>query len=207
MSYELQPDQCHKSFLPIVLFSKGGQVSSSFKDKTDEELMNAYVYGDIQAFEELYGRYHVAIWNYLRKYLSDESALRDIMQESFFKLHRSREQYDSTKKFRPWLFTICHNTLIDALRKQGRQQEVYRAEQVDEVADTSLSTSPRERPIDEELLRPLKEKDRQIIALRFEQELSYEEVATALGLSQDNTRKILSRSLDKLRHFLGGQHD
>ena len=173
--------------------------------KTDGELMQAYVYGDVEAFEILYGRYKTSIWNYLRKYSDDEAFLGDVMQETFLKLHRSRERYDSVKSFRPWLFTICHNTLIDGLRKKGRTPEIQNPDLIESLeSPESQEKQDRERPIDEQLLSPLKEKDRKILTLRFEKELSYREVASVMGLSESNTRKILGRSLTKLRAFLGG---
>ena len=68
---------------------------SDFKNKTDEELMETYKMGEVAAFDILFERHSGQVLGYLSRKLSSSKEAQDVLQDVFFKLHRSRHQYNS----------------------------------------------------------------------------------------------------------------
>lgn len=161
--------------------------------KTDEELMAAYQTGDRAAFDELFLRHGGRVLAYLRaKGVSVETA-QDLLQETFLRLHRTRDRYDASLPFLPWLFTIAKNLLIDFQRRETRQ---------------------RPSPMVEETVYPLTEKieldlkglnpeQRTAIEMRMIDDASFVDIARRLETTESNARQILSRGIRHLRKIWG----
>jgi RNA polymerase sigma factor (sigma-70 family) len=164
------------------------------KEKLDEELMLAYKLGDESAFEELYARYSGRVLSYLRKKTRSEAQARDIFQSAFLKFHRTRSVYNPAYPFSPWLFTICRNELLDAVRKESRSIE----QSVSEVPETA--TSEPSTHLD---LSPLPAQQQKVLKLRYEQDATFEEIARALDTTPSNARQLVSRSIKALRGIYG----
>jgi RNA polymerase sigma factor (sigma-70 family) len=162
--------------------------------KSDEELMLAYQLGDENAFRELYSRHSSRLFGFLRSKVRDEVKARDIFQSTFLKLHKSRARYNPAFPFTPWLFTICRNELLDALKKEKRSIEDSVAQ-----APEQLNMVPESR-ID---LAILNEGHQQALEMRFGDNSSFEEIAKALETSPANARQIVSRAIRALRSFYG----
>jgi RNA polymerase sigma-70 factor, ECF subfamily len=90
-------------------------------DSTDEALLTAYLHGDKQAFATLVKRYERELYLFLVRFLGDRAAADDVFQEAFLQVHQSIEQFDASKRFRPWLFTIAANKARDLLRSNARR--------------------------------------------------------------------------------------
>jgi RNA polymerase sigma-70 factor (ECF subfamily) len=88
---------------------------------TDEQLLTAYREGDNGAFAELVKRYQRELFHFLVRFTGDRAAAEDVFQESFLQVHQSMHQFDVTRRFRPWLFTIAANKARDLLRSQSRR--------------------------------------------------------------------------------------
>jgi RNA polymerase sigma-70 factor (ECF subfamily) len=90
-------------------------------DVTDEQLLAAHRSGDSLAFAKLVKRYERELYLFLVRFLGDRAAAEDVFQEAFLQVHQSAEQFDATKRFRPWLFTIAANKARDLMRSQARK--------------------------------------------------------------------------------------
>jgi RNA polymerase sigma-70 factor, ECF subfamily len=88
---------------------------------TDEDLLASYRGGDRAAFSRLVERYQRELFHFLVRFVGDRAAAEDIFQESFLQVHQSANQFDLTRRFRPWLFTIAANKARDYLRSQARR--------------------------------------------------------------------------------------
>lgn len=73
---------------------------------SDEELMTLYQDAREDAFRVLYDRHRGRMYGYLRKRLPNAEAANDVFQAAFLKLHRSKDQFDASYSFHPWLFTV-----------------------------------------------------------------------------------------------------
>ena len=90
-------------------------------DRSDEQLLSAYRHGDRPSFAELVGRYQRELFHFLVRFLGDRAAAEDVFQETFLQVHQSANQFDPSRRFRPWLFTIAANKARDLMRSQARR--------------------------------------------------------------------------------------
>jgi RNA polymerase sigma-70 factor (ECF subfamily) len=90
-------------------------------EPSDERLLEDYRHGDKPAFAKLVSRYHRELYHFLVRFLANRAAAEDVFQETFLQVHQSAQTFDSTRRFRPWLFTIAANKARDLLRSQSRR--------------------------------------------------------------------------------------
>ena len=90
-------------------------------DRTDEALLEGYLNGDLKAFQRLVERYQRELYHFLVRFLGDRAAAEDVFQETFLQVHQSGMQFDVSRRFRPWLFTIAANKARDLMRSQARR--------------------------------------------------------------------------------------
>ena len=93
-------------------------------DISDENLMLQYQQGDQAAFETLYRRYKDVLYRYFLRHCSDRSQSEELYQEVWIKLINSVARYKPKAKFKTYLFTIAHNTLVDFYRKAKPSQTI-----------------------------------------------------------------------------------
>ncbi len=87
----------------------------------DEQLLESYRNGNKAAFAQLVERYQRELFHFLVRFLGDRTAAEDVFQESFLQVHQSASQFDPSRRFRPWLFTIAANKARDLMRSQARR--------------------------------------------------------------------------------------
>lgn len=167
---------------------------------SDEELMALYQSGDDKAFEVLYKRHSGRVLSYLQRRSNPQTA-RDLLQDAFLKLHRSRHQYSTQYPFLPWLFTITRNALVDFTRLNETKVAKSSTEEVELVAAAIPSLPLTDF---EPALVTLSEPQRRTIELRYMQDWSFEKIAAEMQTTPLNVRQIISRSLKKLRSEFGG---
>src|SRR4051812_5287829 len=88
---------------------------------TDEQLLESYRNGNKAAFAQLVERYQRELFHFLIRFLGDRAAAEDVFQEAFLQVHQSADQFDPSRRFRPWLFTIAANKARDLIRSQARR--------------------------------------------------------------------------------------
>jgi RNA polymerase sigma-70 factor (ECF subfamily) len=91
------------------------------EEPTDEQLLAEYRGGDKAKFAVLVLRYQRELYHFLVRFLGDRAAAEDVFQETFLQVHQSAEQFDPSRRFRPWLFTIAANKARDLIRSQARR--------------------------------------------------------------------------------------
>ena len=95
--------------------------TGSGSERTDEQLLAEYRQGDRASFATLMARYQRELYHFLVRFLGDRAAAEDVFQETFLQVHQSAEQFDLSRRFRPWLFTIAANKARDLIRSQARR--------------------------------------------------------------------------------------
>src|SRR5688500_3839377 len=95
--------------------------TGSGSERTDEQLLADYRQGDRTSFATLMSRYQRELYHFLVRFLGDRAAAEDVFQETFLQVHQSAEQFDLSRRFRPWLFTIAANKARDLIRSQARR--------------------------------------------------------------------------------------
>ena len=89
---------------------------------TDSQLLTLYKEGDDDAFREIVNRYKNPLYAFLRRFLNRQDLVEDVFQETFLQLHISAGAFDTSRRFKPWLYTIAANKAKDALRSRSRRQ-------------------------------------------------------------------------------------
>ncbi len=86
-------------------------------DLNDKQLVQKFLDGSDEAFEELVGRYLKPIYNFLYQFTKDPDSLDDLTQETFIKVWRNIRKFDRSKNFRVWIYAIAKNKAYDFLKK------------------------------------------------------------------------------------------
>lgn len=162
--------------------------------KSDEELMEIYKVGNAIAFEILFERHAGRVLAYLGKKMRGDLRAQDLTQDTFLKLHRFKDQYNTTLPFLPWLFSIAKTTWLDFLKKQKLDYEVSQL-----VPDFELPADLLNSGGSQEVLDLLPADQKSAVSLRVLDDATFEEIAIKLSTSPENARQLFSRGIKKLR--------
>ena len=139
---------------------------------------------------------------YATRLLKDEDRARDVVQDTFLKLCK-QEQAKVEGHLSAWLYTVCRNRAFEVLRKEKRmnpmndlQMEMTRSDD----PDPSHSLSQHDdKGLIQTLISDLPERQQELIRLKFQDELSYKEIAQVMDLSVSNVGVILHEAIKKIR--------
>jgi RNA polymerase sigma factor (sigma-70 family) len=155
---------------------------------------------DPQAFTALYDRYFDAVYGYCLSQLGDAEAAEDASSQTFLKALAALPRYNETGRFRPWLFAIAHNTVLDAI---GGQRETDPLEAA--ATKTDPAATPEERALIEldrawldRMIARLPADDQRVLELR-RAGLSGPEIADVLGISHEAAKKRQLRAMSRIR--------
>jgi RNA polymerase sigma-70 factor (ECF subfamily) len=149
------------------------------------------------AFEREYGR----IRGFLRRRVSDPDVADDLASATFVRAIERENQLRNSFALRAWLFSIARHLLADAYRRDGRQLG-----ELEEAANATTGAGPERAVSRQELhaalrarLDQLSARDRQVLILKFGENLTNRRIAQMLDLSEGNIAKIVYRALRSLR--------
>lgn len=91
---------------------------------SDESLLAEYLAGKAASFELLVRRHAQELHQFVLRFTRSSQAAEDVVQEAFLQVHTSAGSFDTSKRFKPWLFTIAANKARDYLRAKNRKREV-----------------------------------------------------------------------------------
>jgi len=167
--------------------------------------MRAYAEGDVAAFQLLYQRHKARVFGFLVARLKTRTEAEEVFQEVFTKLHTHRFKYRKDAPFLAWLFTILKNSLVDHIRKQNTRGKYL--ELCPEAVDTAMEEPRGGQDVNEAIaeLSSLSSEQRMLLSMRFNEDLSFAEIAELMDISQSNARKIVSRAIQKLRSLMSGE--
>jgi len=158
--------------------------------------------GDAQAFGRLFDRFSNDIFRYALSRMYNRHAAEDVTAETFKKTWENIRKYKH-KNFRAYLYTIAHNLIIDFYRKSSRLERIgerdFEANQ-ENVEDGLYRTQQQKRLA--ATIRKLGKMEREVVRLRFVEELGAKEAAKVLGKSAVWVRVTQFRTLRKLRKIL-----
>ncbi|MCE3009154.1 MAG: sigma-70 family RNA polymerase sigma factor [Proteobacteria bacterium] len=175
-------------------------MSEHLKTQSDEKLMESYQMGSEAAFDILFQRHSGRVFGFLARRVTLKNAAEDLLQEVFFKLHRSKHLYNSTLPFSPWLFSVTRSVLLDFAKKKNLE-DPSDIQYFDKIA-SEISPEENDGRLNKALeVLPLAQ--RQVVSQRVYDEQTFEEIATRLSTSPDNARQLFSRGVKKLREALG----
>ena len=174
---------------------------------TDEALALLYIDGDNRAFDELLARNQQKLFNYILFVVHDPEVANEVFQETFVKVITKLQEgkYTDSGKFSFWLTRIAHNIIMDGYRQQKSAHIVEPTEDNDlnKLRSTELMDINRENEyvnaqiMDDvrRMMEALPAPQREVVYMRYYQDLSFKEIAEATGVS-------INTSLGRMRYAL-----
>jgi RNA polymerase sigma factor (sigma-70 family) len=154
-----------------------------------------------ETIEELFAALEGPLLAYALRYTGEFALAEDVVQEAFMKLHL---QFESVAKPRQWLYRTVHNLALNQRRKTGKSVSFDHSAEGENPAAQSADPAllPDEQIIRHEgiglvriSLKTLDDRSRELIRLKFNEELSYKEIGARTGLTTGNVGFILHHAL------------
>ena len=188
---------------------------------SDEDLVREYQQtGEPRAFEELVRRYERELYNYLCQYLGDAEMAEDAFQATFLQVHRKCSQFDSGRRFRPWLYAVATNQAIDAQRRNRRHRLVSLDQQSRMYTESHdlgcliglvegqemdpeehVELNGRKEDV-RQAVDQLPESLRQVLLLVYYQGMRYREAAEVLNIPVGTVKSRLHTAIRRLEYHL-----
>jgi len=184
-------------------------LDSDSRDRQDVDCVARCLGGDLAAFEPLVGRYERVLFRVALRLTGEYEDARDATQNAFVKAFEQLHRYDRKRKFFSWIYRIAVNECLN-LRRARRPQEAL-TERFD-GADTQASpfeafAQAEARGRIDRAMADLSFEYREVIALRHFADLSYEEMADAIGVPEKTVKSRLFSARQKLAGLLGIKGD
>jgi RNA polymerase sigma factor (sigma-70 family) len=175
------------------------------------------------AFNKLLQHYWRQVYNHIHKMVANNSDAEDLTMETFAKAFSNIHKYNNAYAFSTWLYRIAGNCAIDFLRKNKHEdvfstfisddEERQHPVAIEIASKTAIALTPEEISINKDntsklkgVIEQLKPAYRDVLMLRFYEELSYEEIATKLSVPLGNVKVLLHRAKQSLQKIYI-QHD
>ncbi len=170
-------------------------------NREDETLVRRVSAGDTEAFAQIVDRYKVAVYNLCARMLHDPVEAEDAAQEIFLRVYNQIKTYTPGRRFSTWILSIASHYCIDVLRRRRPTTDLdaiafWKASDRPEPEENAITLETRDEVRD--LLNKLPEKYRSVTVLRYWQDLSYDEIAQATGLSVPTVKTRLFRARELL---------
>jgi RNA polymerase sigma-70 factor (ECF subfamily) len=178
---------------------------------SDEDLMKRCREGDMSAFELIVLRYKDAIFNFVYHFLMDYHRAQDISQETFLRVLKNVNRYKPRNQFKTWLYRIAVNLCKNDIRYENRHKTLSLDDpdiNIDRLAVNLYNTPDKlyekkeMRNLVKNVLRTIPEDQRLAIIMREYQNLSYEEIASALNCSLGATKSKIYRARQNIKKII-----
>lgn len=182
--------------------------------KDDAALVREILAGSEEAAFELVKRFEKPVFALILRMVRDRPLAEDLAQEAFVKAFRALDSFHQDRKFSSWLFKIAHNTTIDHLRRatpdevpletDGEGLDPLATLSAPEIEEPDRQAARRDmRDAFELCLSRLRPDYRQVVVLRFQEGLSYEEIAEICELPMGTVKTHLHRARKQLSEQMG----
>jgi len=164
--------------------------------------------GDPEALGDLYRQFAAPLFRFCRRVLRTHEDAEDAAMDIFVKLRSKLGQYDPERPFTAWLYKVAANHCWDLLRRRKTRQDLE-TEEVDSLPLEHPDPGQLDRMITQQAgsgvrqaLARLSDRARMALVLRYYAEMSYDEIADALGLRRAFVGVVLLRARHELREAL-----
>lgn len=179
---------------------------------SDLQIWQMFQVGHEPSFKILFDRYNGLLFNYGFKFTQDEVIIEDSLQELFVKLWCNRENLAMEVAVKNYLYKAFRRVLVKKIEQGIRRNDINNSSldhlpfKIELPHDLSIINQERAKEVKHKLNQALEQmtaRQREIIHLRFFEELSYAEIGSVMGLSTKDTYKLYYRALDSLKKYFG----
>jgi RNA polymerase sigma-70 factor (ECF subfamily) len=172
---------------------------------TDEEVAVRVQAGEQELFGALMERYEPKLARYGRKFLANADNIDDIVQDVFISAYQNIQSFDPARRFSPWIYRIAHNAYVNALKKNSHQPIMLFD------FDALVSHTVYEDPVElereqkevkgmiEECLEKLPAKYKEVLLLRYYEDMDYKEIAEVLEVPTGTVSVRIMRAREALK--------
>ena len=189
----------------------------NLKTMTDEALVDLYATGNNSAFDVLLNRYKKSIHAYIFYIVRNHDLTEDIFQDTFLKVIMTIKQgrYTDNGKFKAWITRIAHNLIIDNFRLERNENTISNDEiEVDllnnmRLCDTNIEDELAQEQVYVDLKRlvnHLPENQREVLEMRFYQDMSFKEIADQTGVSINTALGRMRYAILNMRRMADEHH-
>jgi RNA polymerase sigma-70 factor, ECF subfamily len=175
--------------------------------------MGRFQGGDEEGFQTLFDRYAAHLINFAHRSLNSREESEDVAQEVLLRVYRSKDRFDASRPFRPWVFSMAVRLIYNRLRDRKRHPGFSLDQKPDE--DRPGPELPDQSPLPSESLEKqhlarevrkaldgLPENQRTAVLLARFEEMSYTQIAEAMGVSVTAVKSLLFRAKQTLKSSL-----
>ena len=184
---------------------------------TDESLVELYALGNNSAFDVLLNRYKKSIHSYIYYIVRNQDLTEDIFQDTFLKVIMTIKQgrYTDNGKFKAWITRIAHNLIIDNFRQERNENTISNDEaEVDLLNDMKLcDTNIEDEMVQEQVFKDIKklvnhlpDNQREVLEMRFYQDMSFKEIADLTGVSINTALGRMRYAILNMRRMADEHH-
>ena len=173
----------------------------------EQDILRRAQQGDSEAFRQLVEAYQTQVYRLALRMCGADGA-DDVTQDAFVAAWRALPNFRSDCRFSTWLYRLTTNAAIDCLRREKRHRD---ADDLDGVELPDGGDTPQEAAERTETqtavrsaLSALSDEHRQVLLLRYMQELDYGEIAVSLGISEGTVKSRINRAKARLKELLSG---
>lgn len=176
---------------------------------SDLELWMLLKAGDQPAFEFIYDRFFDDMYEYGFRLCKDDFILKDKIQDVFIRIWTRHDKLGNTANIKAYLFTALRNSINEEYRSNSLHHTLLDKFRADLPVNFSLEFELLEKESEQEklsrlhhALNQLSDRQKEIIYLRFLQDLDYDEVSKIMGITTKAAYKLSARALDSLKNLL-----
>ena len=180
---------------------------------SDDELVQLYQTGNQEAFEELLTRHQERVFKYIYLVVRNEALANDLFQDTFVKviMFIKQRRYVENGRFLPWVIRIAHNVMMDNFRKEQPEVSIHRQDHPFDLLNNVRLSDPsvEDDLIQQQLLRDVKEliaylpdSQKEVVQMRFYDDMSFKEIASATNCSINTALGRMRYGLINLRKLM-----
>lgn len=179
-----------------------------------DPLWTAFQQGDRQAFERIHARHYDCLFHYALRLLPDADTARDALQTLFLNLWRTRQRLGAVRSVRAYLLLSLKRQLLADV---NRRRLAHRREVAYDTELPHADFSPEDFMVESEtdltqrallvrMVNQLSARQKEVVYLRYYEELSYQEIADVLHINYQSVANLLQRSLKRLKELSSAPH-
>ena len=187
--------------------STPGIASATSDELSTLELAKRIRAGDVTAFETLYKLFWTAMYSFAFRYVQSGEEAEDVVQEVFFRIWRSRSEWNVIGSVQNYLFISVRNASIARLRRNATAQRWTERERVSSSGESTsgpeadLEVAERHADI-ERALAEMTEKRRAVCAMRWIDGMSYAQIAERLGITEKTVENHIGNGVKFMREHI-----
>ncbi|MFO0982256.1 MAG: sigma-70 family RNA polymerase sigma factor [Planctomycetota bacterium] len=171
---------------------------------TESTLLDLYLKGDVAAFETIVSLHEQALLKFARRIAGDPALAQDVVQDTFIRLVREASNLRSHESLSTWLYRVCRNLCVDAVKKESRMRRRHAEAALPEtyLGERAEVESIEERLLVSKKLSELPPKEREVLYLKIVEGKSYKEISDVTGNSVGHVGYLIHHGLKRLARVL-----